>query len=123
MSEEEFFAGHLAMLPVYERLRQELLWRYPDMEIRVSRTQVSFHDRHMFACVSFSRVLPKEVLPKPYLTLTLGLPEPLESLRVSVRAEPYPGRWTHHLAISGADELDEDLFCWIDAAHRFALMK
>ena len=59
-------------------------------------------------------------MPEGYLVITLGLPAPLESDRVAVRTEPYPGRWTHHIVISKPEELDEELVSWIGEAYAFA---
>ena len=119
-TEEAFFAGKQVAWGLYEALKKELVWRYPEMEIRVAKTQVSFFDRLMFGCVSFTRVRRKADMPAHFLTLTLGLPEPVDSPRIAVKCEPYPGRWTHHIVISSPDEIDAELLAWIDRAHQFA---
>ena len=72
MTEEEFFAHDPAARELYESLKEELVWRYPDMEIRVAKTQVSFFDPLMFGCVSFTRVKRKAETPAHFITLTLG---------------------------------------------------
>ena len=104
----------------YEALKKELVWRYPEMEVRVAKTQVSFFDRLMFGCVSFTRVRRKAEMPAQFLTLTLGLPEPVDSPRIAVKCEPYPGRWTHHIVLSSPEEIDAELLAWIERAHLFA---
>ena len=96
---------------------------YPDTEIRVQKTQISFYDVHMFACASFARVKKKKELPDPYLVITLGMPYPLESPRVAVKTEPYPGRWTTHILISSISDLDEELFEWVAQAYEFSEKK
>ncbi len=53
-TEEAFFAGNPVAWGLYEALKKELVWRYPEMEVRVAKTQVSFFDRLMFGCVSFA---------------------------------------------------------------------
>ena len=93
-TEEEFFSGKPVAWGLYEALKKELVWRYPEMEVRVAKTQVSFFDPLMFGCVSFTRVRRKAEMPAQFLTLTLGLPEPVDSPRIAVKCEPYPGRWT-----------------------------
>ena len=105
---------------LYEALKKELVWRYPEMEVRVAKTQLSFFDRLMFGCVSFTRVRRKAEMPAHFLTLTLGLPEPVDSPRIAVKCEPYPGRWTHHIVLASPDEIDSELLAWIDRAHQFA---
>ena len=119
-TEEEFFAGNPEAWGLYEALKKELVWRYPEMEVRVAKTQVSFFDRLMFGCVSFTRVRRKAEMPAHFITLTLGLPEPVDSPRIAVKCEPYPGRWTHHIVLASVDEIDAELLAWIDRAHQFA---
>ena len=119
-TEEAFFAGKPVAWGLYEALKKELVWRYPEMEVRVAKTQVSFFDRLMFGCVSFTRVRRKAEMPAHFLTLTLGLPEPVDSPRIAVKCEPYPGRWTHHIVLASPDEIDSELLAWIDRAHQFA---
>ena len=89
-TEEDFFAGKPVAWGLYEALKKELVWRYPEMEVRVAKTQVSFFDRLMFGCVSFTRVRREAEMPAHFLTLTLGLPEPVDSPRIAVKCEPYP---------------------------------
>ena len=62
----------------------------------------------------------KAEMPAHFLTLTLGLPEPVDSPRIAVKCEPYPGRWTHHIVLSSPDEIDAELLAWIERAHQFA---
>ena len=62
-------------------------------------------------------------LPDPWLVLTLGLPAPLESGRVAVKTEPYPGRWTHHFVLSRPEEPDAALRSWIQESYAFAEVK
>ena len=46
--------------------------------------------------------------------------KPVDSPRIAVKCEPYPGRWTHHIVLASADEIDAELLAWIDRAHQFA---
>ena len=123
MNEESFFIGHEPVFLIYSRLKTELLQRFPEMEIHIAKTQISFYDRRMFGCVSFTRVLRKAQMPDKYLTVTLCLPVPINSNRVAVKVEPYPGRWTHHVVVSDEKELDKELFSWFEEAHRFAILR
>jgi len=118
-----FFNRQPGAYALYEALVTKLLERYPDTGIRVQKTQISFSNRYMFACVSLQRVKKKAELPEPYIVLTLGLPYPLDSGRVAVKTEPYPGRWTTHIVIGSADELDVELFEWVREAYDFAERK
>ena len=65
----------------------------------------------------------KAELPDPYLVVTLGLPFPLESDRVAVNSEPYPGRWTTHIVIGSMSEVDDELFDWVRQAYAFSEIK
>ena len=67
-----FFAPQPGALPLYKAFAEEVTARYPDTSIRVQKSQISFYNRHMFACVSFLRVKKKRELPEPYLVVTLG---------------------------------------------------
>lgn len=115
-----FFDGHQKALDT-DRSFEELLYdTFPSVHKRVQKTQITFTNRHVFACVSFARVKRKAELPDGYLVITLGLPAPLRSDRVAVKTEPYLGRWTHHIVISRPGELDEELVSWIRDAYTFA---
>lgn len=118
-----FFAAHAAACPLYQTFVSELTAAYPDMKRKVQKTQITFSNRHVFACVSFLRVKKKTELPEDYFVLTLGLPSPLESGRVAVKTEPYPGRWTTHFVISEPSDLDDELFGWVRQAYEFANAK
>ena len=118
-----FFDGHRAVLPLYEALEALLYGRFPLVNKRVQKTQITFTNRHVFACVSFARVKRKAELPPSWLTLTLSLPEALDSPRIAVQTEPYPGRWTHHIVLSREEELDGELLGWIRASYAFAAEK
>ena len=115
-----FFDRHLDVLPLYRAFEKLLFDSFPVVNKRVQKTQISFSNRHVFTCVSFARVKRKAELPKRYMVITLGLPAPLDSERVAVKTEPYPGRWTHHIVVSSPEELDEELLSWMKTAYTFA---
>ena len=123
IDEMMFFEGHPNALGVYEAFVKKLFQIYPDTTLRVQKTQITFSNRHVYACVSFARVKKKAQLPENYIVVTLGLPMPLESHRIAVKTEPYPGRWTHHLVIASEKELDGEFFSWVDLAYQFAKEK
>lgn len=43
--------------------------------------------------------------------------------RVFSEVEPYPGRFTHHVLISGAGEIDDELMGWVKEAAVFSAGK
>jgi len=118
-----FFDGHRGALPLYERFEESLLAEFPEVKKRVQKTQITFSNRHVFACVSFARVRRKAELPEPYLVVTLGLARPLSSPRVAVSTEPCPGRWTSHIPVFAPEEVDGELLEWLREAWAFAESK
>ena len=95
-----FFEGHQGALELYVAFEKALYSSFSNVNRRVQKTQITFYNRHVFACISFARVKRKAELPEGYMVITLGLPAPLDSARVAVKTEPYPGRWTHHIVVS-----------------------
>lgn len=115
-----FFEAQTGAFALYEALKSRIDECFPETDIQVKKTQINFKNRHIFACVSFQRVLKKTMLPNPYIVLTLGLPYPLESPRVAVKTEPYPGRWTTHIVLGTVDEIDDELIAWLSEAYQFS---
>ena len=118
-----FFNEHPDALDLYQHFEDLLYSTFPFVNKRVQKTQITFSNQYVFACISFTRVKRKAELPEGYITLTLGLPAPLESDRVAVKTEPYPGRWTHHFVVSKIEELDEEMVEWVREAYRWAERK
>ena len=118
-----FFDQHIDVLPLYQAFEEILFDSLPVVNKRVQKTQITFSNRHVFACVSFARVKRKAELPMRFIVITLGLPAPLDSERVAVKTEPYPGRWTHHIVVNKPEELDEELLSWVREAYDFAAVK
>ncbi len=118
-----FFDKQPAALPLYEGFTRKLFKMFPATSIRVQKSQITFSNRHVYACVSFAPVKRKAELPAPYIVITLGLPYPLNSNRVAVKTEPYPGRWTTHFVVSSTAELNDELFTWVEQAYEFAESK
>lgn len=118
-----FFDGHMDALPLLAALEEQIFRRFPEAKKRVQKTQITYYHRHVFACVSFARVRRKAQLPETWLTLTLGLPYPLDSDRAAVKTEVYPGRWTTHIVLGSAEELDEEVLSWLEQAYDFSERK
>ncbi len=118
-----FFSDHAAALPLYLRLEETMAELFPEARKRVQKTQITFFRRHVFACVSFTRVARKAQQPEGSIVLTLGLPHPLASGRAAVQTEPYPGRWTCHLVLRRPEDLDEEMLSWLREAYAFSESK
>lgn len=124
MNTEEllYFDKMPEMLPVYEKLRENLLRSYPDMGIKVTKTQISFSSRYVFAMAS----LPWRKIkgwPEKYLLVSFGLPVKKESPRIAQSVEAYPNRWTHHVIVERENEIDKELMAWIQEAYQFSMIK
>ena len=118
-----FFNQMPAALPLYEQFERRIFAELEGVTVKVQKTQIAFVNRHLFACVSFARVRKKKDCPNPYLVITFGLDRKVESPRIDVATEPYPNRWTHHLLISKAEEIDGELIAWVKEAAAFAAYK
>lgn len=118
-----FFDGKPEELALYEALEGRIFSEIENVRLKVGKTQISFYNRRLFACVSFLRVKRKAELPAHYNTLTLGLDRPLDTPRVAAVTEPYPNRWTHHIVLSCKEEIDGELIEWLKQAAAFAAVK
>ena len=117
-----FFDRLPRFLPIYETLKSLLEARYPEMTVKVSKTQISLRNRYVFAAVSLPERRMKD-WPKEYLLVTLGLGYQNTSPRIALSAEPYPGRFTHHVMVERGEQLDDELLGWLDEAYSFSMTK
>ena len=118
-----FFGEHLNALPMYQRLEELVFGQIPDVRIKVAKTQITFANKRGFAFVSFNPCRKAKERPETWITVTFGLGYRKESPRIDVVTEPYPGRWTHHVMVGNAEEIDEELIGWIREAADFAASK
>ena len=113
-----FFDGRPAELSLYGELLRHMQAAFPEASVKVQRTQISFYGRRLFAMVS----LPRR-RSEAGIVLSFGLGRELSSPRVSLAVEPYPGRWTHHVAIDIPEQLDRELLDWLTEAYAFSEIK
>ncbi len=120
-----FFDGKEKALELYEEFERKQLQRFgsENVNIRVQKTQITYSNRHVFACVSMARVRKAKDLPKEYIVITFGLGYQKLSPRIDVATEPYPNRWTHHVLVSEPEEIDEELMDWVGEAYAFSERK
>ena len=102
-----FFDGRPEEAALARALLGGILSALPETQVQVQKTQITLKHRHVFAALSLPRRSRDRKDHK--LTLTLGLTHRLDSPRVDIATEPYPGRWTHHLLVSTPEELDGQL--------------
>lgn len=117
-----FFESHLEALPLYEAFEAQVE-RLGEVNIRVQKAQIAFSNRHNFAFVSFLPARKAKDRPKTYITVTFGLGRRVDSPRIDIATEPYPGRWTHHVLVSSTEEIDGELMGWIREAYNFSAGK
>jgi len=110
------------LISLYEGFRDYLSKAYPDMKIKISKSQISFYNRHMFAMVS-PPVRRKKNWPEKFMMVSFGLSYKLDSPKIAVSAEAYPNRWTHHVIIENTGDIDGTLLGWINEAYLFAESK
>ena len=115
-----FFDRHMEALPLYEALEARILSELGPVRVKVQKSQISFYNKHLFACVSFARIRKKKDCPEHYIVVTFGLDHRAESPRIEIATEPYPNRWTHHLLIADRAEIDDELMGWIREAADFS---
>ena len=115
-----FFDPMPRALPLYEALSEMLVAAFPNVTVRVQKTQITFRERYGFAFVSLRRM---KGCPEVFLILSFGLRHRLDSPRVAAAVEPYPNRWTHHVIVSDESQLDGELMGWLRQAHDFAQTK
>jgi hypothetical protein len=113
---QEFLAGHPLALDVFARLTS-LLGGPPEVEIRVSKSQIAFRRRRGFAYLW----LPRRYLSHPnaevVLSIALGRHDP--SPRFKEVTHPSPKHWMHHLEVRDPSEIDESVAAWLrEAAER-----
>ena len=117
-----FFDGKPLELALYEALFRHLEMEFSEASVRVQESQISFYGRHLFSAASLP-VRRKKSWPEHCVVVTVGLSRQMESPRVAVAVEPYPGRWTHHILVRTPEEIDGELLAWIDEAYAFANAK
>ena len=108
-----FFAGRKAQWQLFEALKQAVLSRYPAAQLRVMKTCIVFED------------------PKPFLYVSIPKQKAMTGLMLSVslrEEEAHPRfyrvvplsktRYTVHIHVSAAQEINEELLEWIARSRR-----
>lgn len=117
-----FFRDKPLELALYQALFQQMDAAFPQASVKVQKSQISFYGRHLFAAASLPLRRRKE-WPKACILVTFGLSHRLASPRIAVAVEPYPNRWTHHVVISQAARIDQELLSWLEDAYAFSETK
>lgn len=117
-----FFDPMPEMLPLYQKVREQLAARCPDLQIKVSKTQIAFRNRYGFATASLPWRKVKN-RPAQYLLLSFGLSYQKRDPRIEQATEAAPNRWTHHVVVTAAEQIDDELLSWLLEAYAFSLAK
>ncbi len=107
---EDFFGEHEEARELFEAVRQ-VIESIGSAEMRVSKSQVAWRRRINFAFVwRPEQYLKRKAAP---LVLTVDLRRRDESPRWKEVAEPYPGRFIHHLELYEVGQIDEEVRGWL----------
>lgn len=113
MTLDDFFAGQDESRQLFDALRRAVD-SIGAAELRVTKSQVAFRRRRAFAWVWLpGAYLRRECAP---LVLTLGFRHRDSSPRWKQIVEPAPGRFTHHLELFSAAEIDDQVRAWLREA-------
>lgn len=108
--ERAFFDGSPLGLAVVDRIRSIV----PDAEVRVSRSQLAFRHRRAFALLWRPRTWlgPRAA----EVVLSIALPHEVRSPRWKEIAHPAATTWMHHLEITDAEAIDDEVEDWLRSA-------
>lgn len=67
-----FFDQHQGVYSLYEHFQEKLLARFPESRIKVQKSQISYYNRHLYACVSFLKVKRRQSCRSIILCLRWG---------------------------------------------------
>ena len=113
---ESFFRGFPRGLEIFEAVRVAIT-AIGDVEVHVTKSQIAFRRAKGFAYVW---------RPGQYLTsavpavLSIALPREVPSGRFKSVAHPSAEVWMHHLELSAASEIDDEVRAWLAEAYRNA---
>ena len=117
-----FFEKMPQALPLYEIFGEKVLAEYPDVQVKIQKTQISFPNKHQFAFV-WLPIRKMKNRPDIYIIVSFGLSYRLDSPRIVEATEPYPNLRIHHFIIQSRSEVDTEPMNWIKEAYDFAVKK
>jgi hypothetical protein len=113
MTLDEFFSGREESRRIFDTLRAAIDALGP-ADLRVTKSQVAFRRSRSFAWAWVpDRYLRGGHAP---LVLTLSFAQRDNSQRWKQIVEPAPGRFTHHLELHAASEIDDEVRRWLREA-------
>jgi hypothetical protein len=113
MDLDDFFDGFPESRQLFDALRKELE-RLGEVELRITKSQLAFRRAKNFAWAWIpEKHLHRKAAP---LVLSFGFRHRDPSPRWKEIVEPYPGRFTHHLELCAAKDIDKEVRGWLQAA-------
>jgi hypothetical protein len=110
MTLDEYFKDEDESRKLFESLRG-VIDSIGTAEIRVTKSQVAFRRRKAFAWAWMpGKYLRGKSAP---LVLTVSLHHKDPSPRWKQVLQPYPGRYTHHLELYFAEDIDKEVHDWL----------
>ena len=88
-----------------------------EAEVQVTKSQIAFRRRRGFAYVWRPGQYVKNEVPA---VLSIGLPRKVASGRFKEVAHPSAKVWMHHLELSDAAQLDDEVRAWLTEAYQNA---
>lgn len=115
MTLSAFFKGYPDARKLFTVLRRQVE-ALGDVSVKVTKSQVAFQR----SAKTFARVwLPRQYLRRGApLVLTLGFKTRVRSRRWKEVTEAAPGRFTHHLELHQATDIDRTVMRWVGRAWR-----
>ncbi|MCP2635665.1 DUF5655 domain-containing protein [Microbacterium sp. HD4P20] len=110
---EEFFAPDQKAVSIFRALAGPLV-RLDDVEVVVSKSQVSFRARRAFAYAWAPGRYVKNDAP---VVVSFALSEELSSARFKEVAHPSSSTWMHHVELRLVKDVDRELTAWIRRAY------
>lgn len=110
----DFFNADPADRDLFVRLTEAVRADCPETAAEVQRTAVVLKaaDRpYAYVWMPGPRRIPGR--PAHYLVISFGLNRRIESPRMTEVTQSYPGRWMHHVIVSGPAEIDPELIGWL----------
>lgn len=119
MTMDEFFKGHEESRRLFDILLSVIKAIGP-AELRVTKSQIAFRRSKNFAWVWIpGKYLRGKIAP---LILTLSFDKKDTSARWKEIVEPSPGRFTHHLELYSAKDIDDEVRAWLQDAWMAAIL-
>ncbi len=111
---DDFFRGREDSRRLFESVCRQVE-RLGDATVRVSKSQVAFRRKKNFALIWMPGQYLKNRPTAPLvLTLSFSMPDP--SPRWKDITEISPRRFTHHLELYTTQDVDEQIFQWLQRA-------